>query len=228
MLKNDCINCVKSAIIWSEDKNALQSGGLHMKILFTGFEPFGGESLNPAWEAVSRLPDRVGGAQLIKLRLPVEFQSVGRLVQAELDEARPDAVVCVGQAGGRRGISIERVAINLDDTSAPDNAGYAPSDQTIRRGAPAAYFATLPIKALLHQLTELGIPAQISNSAGTYVCNHLMYCVLDYFSVRMMDNRAGFIHVPYIPAQCQDKPDAPRMELDEIVRALEAVARALG
>ena len=132
-----------------------------------------------------------------------------------------------GTGGGRSGISIERVAINLDDTTAPDNAGYAPVDQPIRRGAPAAYFSTLPIKVLIRALSDAGIPAHISNSAGTYVCNHLMYSVLDYFSVRMMDNRAGFIHVPYMTSQCADKPDTPCMELDEIVRALDVVVRAL-
>lgn len=201
---------------------------MQLRILYTGFEPFGGEEINPAWEAVERLPDKIGNAQIIKRRLPVEFQSVGQLIQAELDSICPDAVVCVGQAGGRSGISIERVAINLDDATAPDNAGYAPVDQPIRRGAPAAYFATLPIKALMRALGEAGIPAQISNSAGTYVCNHLMYSVLDYFSVRMMGARAGFIHVPYIPGQRMCKEGTPYMELDEIVRALDTIARTLG
>lgn len=232
MFKNDCILLLQSDIMCADTNTCAkrapqQSEVLPMRILFTGFEPFGGENVNPAWEAVERLPDQIGTAQIIKRRLPVEFQSVGRLMQAELDGIRPDVVICVGQAGGRSGISIERVAINLDDTTAPDNTGYAPVDQPIRRGAPAAYFSTLPIKVLIRALSDAGIPAHISNSAGTYVCNHLMYSVLDYFSVRMMDNRAGFIHVPYMTSQCADKPDTPCMELDEIVRALDVVVRAL-
>lgn len=198
-----------------------------MKILFTGFEPFGGEAINPAWEAVQRLPDEINSAAIIKRCLPVEFQSVERMIYEILGEVKPDAVVCVGQAGGRNGITVERVAINIDDSSVPDNVGYRPVDMPIRNGAPNAYFSTLPVKAIVKAINDAGIPAALSNSAGTYVCNHLEYCVLDYFSVRMLDKRAGFIHLPFMASQCVNREGVYGMELGDMIKALETAARVI-
>lgn len=198
-----------------------------MDILFTGFEPFGGEKINPSWKAVAMLPDEIAGARIHKLCLPVEYQGAARMAQAEFARILPNAVVMVGQAGGRSGISIERVALNLDDATITDNAGVMLCDSPVRQGAPGAYFSTLPIKALVKAITGAGINSSISNSAGTYVCNHLMYSMLDHISVRMLDVRAGFVHVPFVPEQCIDKPDMPSMELGIMVNALRIIARTL-
>lgn len=198
-----------------------------MDILFTGFEPFGGEKINPSWKAVAMLPDEIAGARIHKLCLPVEYQGAARMAQAEFARISPNVVVMVGQAGGRSGISIERVALNLDDATVADNAGVMLCDSPVRQGAPSAYFSTLPIKMLVKAVNNAGIIAGISNSAGTYVCNHLMYSMLDHISVRMLDVRAGFVHVPFVPEQCVDKPGMPSMELNDIVTALRVIARNL-
>ncbi len=198
-----------------------------MDILFTGFEPFGGEKINPSWKAVAMLPDEMAGARIHKLCLPVEYQGAARMAQAEFARISPNVVVMVGQAGGRSGISIERVALNLDDATVADNAGVMLCDSPVRQGAPSAYFSTLPIKMLVKAVNNAGISAGISNSAGTYVCNHLMYSMLDHISVRMLDVRAGFVHVPFVPEQCVDKPGMPSMELNDIVTALRVIARNL-
>lgn len=200
---------------------------LQVKLLFTGFEPFGGESINPSWEAVKLLPEEIGGAQIFRVCLPVEYQGAARRAQEEFSRLRPDAVVSVGQAGGRRGLTLERVAINVDDAAVPDNAGVLLRDTTIRRGAANAYFATLPLRQLEGALGAAGLEAHVSNSAGTYVCNHLMFSMLDYISVRMLDVRAGFVHVPYIASQCRNRPDVPYMELEDIARGLTVIARSL-
>lgn len=198
-----------------------------MDILFTGFEPFGGEKINPSWKAVAMLSDEIAGARIHKLCLPVEYQGAARMAQAEFARISPNVVVMVGQAGGRSGISIERVALNLDDATVADNAGVMLCDSPVRQGAPSAYFSTLPIKMLVKAVNNAGISAGISNSAGTYVCNHLMYSMLDHISVRMLDVRAGFVHVPFVPEQCVDKPGMPSMELNDIVTALRVIARNL-
>lgn len=198
-----------------------------MDILFTGFEPFGGEKINPSWESVSRLPDSVDGVRIHKLRLPVEYHNSIRAVQAEFAQINPDAVVMTGQAGGRKGITVERVAINIDDADVPDNAGAIIHDGIIRRGAPNAYFSTLPIKDIVRTLGDAGIEAHVSNTAGTYVCNHIMFGMLDYINMRMLQTRAGFIHLPFIPEQCIDRPNTPSMSLDDMTNALLIIARAL-
>ena len=147
-----------------------------MKILITGFEPFGGESINPAYEAVKLLPDTVCGAQIVKLEVPTVFGKAGDILHAAVAEHRPDAVICVGQAGGRAAITPERVAINIMDGRIADNAGFMPVDRTIRTDGENAYFSTLPIKAMVAAIRAEGIPAEVSNTAGTYVaiilCTH--------------------------------------------------------
>ena len=199
-----------------------------MKILITGFEPFGGEAINPAWEAVKRLPDRTGGAQLIKLEVPTAFSLCGPAVEAAIDAHRPDAVLCVGQAGGRACVTVERVAINLADAAIPDNEGESPVDVPIRPDGPAADFATLPVKAIVQHIRANGLPCQLSYTAGTYVCNCLMYQVLHLAAAQYPQMRAGFIHVPFIEAQVVGKPGAtPSASLAAITKALELACEAI-
>ena len=196
------------------------------KILITGFDPFGGESTNPALAAVMALPDKIGDLVVIKRELPTVFGKSIDLLYNFLDSEAPDAVICVGQAGGRPNITVERVAINCNDSSMPDNAGNAPADQPIEPAGAAAYFATLPIKLIVDKLREGGIPAGISNSAGTYVCNQIMYGALHYAATHRPGMAAGFVHIPYLPSQVIDKPAAPSMPLDMLVLALQIIIKA--
>lgn len=145
-----------------------------MKMLVTGFTPFGGEQINPSWEAARRLPNRIGGAELIKHEIPTEFDASGAALHKLLTELRPDAVLCVGQYGGANCIRVERVAINLRDARIADNAGKQPTDEPVVAGGPDAYFATIPTREIVDALRERGIPAQLSYSAGTFVCNNLL------------------------------------------------------
>jgi len=196
-----------------------------MKVLVTGFEPFGGESVNPAWEAVSLLQTvPIEGVQLHVQQLPVEFGVSIERLRDRIRELRPDAVISVGQAGGRADISVERVAINVDDARIPDNAGRQPIDEPIVPGGPAAYWSSLPIKAIVAQLRENGIPASVSQTAGTYVCNHLFYGLAHLIATECPSMRGGFIHIPYMPEQAAHHPGAPSMSLETIVRALQIAA----
>ena len=191
------------------------------KILLCAFDPFGGEPINPALEAVKLV--KCDGAVLEKLELPTVFgKSVERAV-AKIDELLPDAVIMIGQAGGRDKITPERVAINISDARIADNEGNVPCDEPIAENAPAAYFSTLPIKTIVAALEKEGIPSAVSNSAGTFVCNHLMYGVLHHISTNGLSTPAGFIHIPYIPEQTTDKPSAPSMPLDTAVRGIETI-----
>lgn len=199
-----------------------------MKILITGFEPFGGETVNLAWEAVKRLPDAVADAQLIKMEVPTEFSRCGPAVEDAVKIHRPDAVLCVGQAGGRACVTVERVAVNLADAAIPDNAGESPVDVSIRPDGPAAYFATLPVKAIVQHIRTHGLPCRLSYTAGTYVCNCLMYQVLHLAAVQHPQMRAGFIHVPFIEQQAVDKPGTtPSASLASITKALELACEAI-
>lgn len=198
-----------------------------MKILLTAFEPFGGDSVNPALEAVRRV-HAPQGAELIRLEVPTVFGVSVDTVTAAMRAHCPDIVLCIGQAAGRAQITPERVAINLDDARIPDNVGAQPLDRPIRAEGPAAYFSSLPIRSLCAAITSAGIPAAISNTAGTFVCNHLMYGVLDCIAREMPSVRGGFIHVPCIPEQAAHMAaPTPSMALSDIVRALEAVLGAL-
>ena len=190
-----------------------------MKVLVTGFAPFGGEKLNPSWEAVKRLPDRIGGAELIKRELPTEFVASGTVLHGLLERLRPDAVLCVGQYGGANGIRVERVAVNLRDARIADNAGRQPTDEPVVTGGPDAYFATIPTREIVDALHEQGIPAQLSYSAGTFVCNNLLYCALHESAQSYPAMRCGFIHVPYLPEQTRDG-SGPSMSLALMVEAL--------
>lgn len=198
-----------------------------MKVLVTGFAPFGGETLNPAYEAVKALPERIGGAEICKLELPVEFGGAEDTLACALETHRPDLVLCVGQAGGYAGLGIERVAINLRDAAMPDNAGKQPAEEPVRADGPVAYFSNLPVKAMAETLRAAGIPAFVSNTAGTYVCNDIMYTLFYLIQRRFPGIRGGFIHVPYAPEQAACKPQGtPSMSLTEIARGLELAIQA--
>lgn len=149
-----------------------------MKILITGFDPFGGENVNPAYEAVKLLPDTIAGAEIIKLEVPTRFHRAGAVLEDAMQRHKPDTVICVGQAGGRAAITPEKVAINLMDGRIPDNAGYQPVDAPIREDGETAYFTSLPVKAMVQRMRDAGIPAAVSYTAGTYVCNYLLYTLL--------------------------------------------------
>ena len=193
-----------------------------MKILLTAFTPFDGESINPALEAMKLLPDRIGKLEVLKLEIPTVFGKSARLVLEAIEQEKPDYVLSIGQAGGRAEITPERIAINIDDARIPDNEGNQPVDRPIVPDGENAYFSNLPIKAMVEAMKKEGIPASVSNSAGTYVCNHLLFSVLYYIKKNALPIKAGFIHVPYIPEQTVNKRDKPSMSLAEIVRGLKA------
>src|SRR6266436_4376750 len=172
-----------------------------MKALVTGFEPFGGDSVNPALEAVLRLPPRLDALEIATASLPSAFGRALAALEDALVATRPDIVLCVGQAGGRTELSLERVAVNVDDARIPDNDGQQPIDRPVVAGGPAAYFANLPIKAAAAALREAGLPAIVSNTAGTFVCNHVFYGLMHLAATRFPDLRGGFLHVPYLPSQ---------------------------
>jgi pyroglutamyl-peptidase len=191
-------------------------------VLVTGFEPFGGEKTNPSWEICNRLPREIAGLRVEICRVPCEFRRSIEVAAAAIETHRPALVVCLGQAGGRAHMSVERVAVNVDDARIADNAGAQPVDEAIAPSGPPAYFATLPVKAMAKAMRNAAVPTEVSNSAGTYVCNHLMYGVLHFIAASGMAARAGFIHVPYAEAQVLDKPGMAAMAIDSMVRAVEA------
>ena len=188
-----------------------------MKIIVTGFDPFGGEKINPSIECVKALPE-VEGVELIRLELPTVFKESAKRLNEVINEVKPDAVLSVGQAGGRPGITMERIAINVDDARIPDNISQQPIDEAIQLDGEAAYFTTLPIKRIVKAIREAGISAEVSNSAGTFVCNHIMYQAL--FAATKADKpfKAGFMHIPFIPEQTTDKPS---LSLEESTKALQ-------
>lgn len=196
-----------------------------MKILLTAFEPFGGETVNPAQEAVARVSESLSGLKLVKMTVPVEYERSGLLVVDAIRREKPDAVLCVGQAGGRGAVTPERTAVNLDNAKAPDNAGEVREQKPILPGGPERLPATLPVDVLAERIRAIGVPSEVSEGAGTYVCNHLMYSVL--YETRDTPVRAGFIHVPFIPEQTASRPDAPSLPLSAIARALECALRAI-
>lgn len=196
------------------------------KLLLTAFTPFDGEKINPALEAVKLVKDRIGNLLIVKLEVPTVFGKSIDTVREAIEREKPDFVLSIGQAGGRAEICPERVAINLDDARIPDNEGNQPIDEPIFPDGENAYFSTLPVKAMVEAIRKEGLPSSLSNSAGTYVCNHLMYGVLYYLDKRPVI-KAGFIHVPYIPEQTKNKKEMPALELSEIVRGLESAITAI-
>lgn len=200
-----------------------------MKLLLTGFDPFDGSSVNPALEAVKAAPDQIAGIEIVKLEVPTVFRKcIDRLVEA-MEREKPDAVLCVGQAGRRFEVTPERIAINVDDARIADNEGNQPCGPIYPDG-PAGYFATLPIKAMAQGIRNAGIPSVVSNTAGTFVCNHLFYGLMYHIDkdIRFKAVKAGFIHVPFIPAQVVNRSEpAASMALQDITAALIEAIKAI-
>lgn len=193
------------------------------KLLITGFDPFGGETVNPSWEAVRLLPERIGEYDLTKLQIPTEFCRASAAVLAAAKEVKPDAILCVGQAGGRAGVTPEVVGINLREARIADNAGFRPENEPVVPGGPAAYFATLPVREMVAAICNAGLPASLSYSAGAFVCNDVLYTVLHNCSGTKV--RAGFVHVPFLPEQA--KEGVPSMPLERIVESLKIAIEQL-
>lgn len=193
------------------------------KLLITGFDPFGGASVNPAREAVMALPDVVGDYALTKLEIPTVFGLAAETVLRAAEALCPDVILCVGQAGGRAAITPEVVAINLREASIPDNLGYTPQNQPVVADAPAAYFSTLPVRAMAESVKAAGIPCSLSYSAGVFVCNDLLYTLLHHYDGT--DTRVGFVHIPYLPEQAGE--GVASLPLEDAVRGLTAAIQAL-
>ncbi len=206
----------------AEEGDAIPAGG----VLVAGFDPFGGEDVNPSWEICGRLPAAIGHARIDTVRVPTEFRRAIEVAAEAIERIEPSVVILLGQAGGRACLSVERVAINVDDARIADNAGWQPVDEPVAPAGPAAYFATVPVKAMVAAIREAGVPAEVSNSAGTYVCNHLLYGVLHYLAASGNGARAGFIHVPWLESQAVGKPGEPAMALATMVRGVECAIEA--
>lgn len=194
------------------------------RILLTGFDPFNGARINPSWQAVQALHNRqISGRRVVAAQLPTVFGDSLRVLDTLLDQLRPEIVICVGQAGGRSALSLERVAINVDDAPIPDNAGRQPVDHPVAPGAPVAYFSSLPIKAALAALQREGLPAEVSQTAGTFVCNHVFYGLMHRLATHpgLRHARGGFVHVPWLPEQ-----GSPSLPLADVVCGLRTVVRA--
>lgn len=197
-------------------------------VLLTGFEPFGGESVNPSWEIARALDGWVcEGRTVHAVQLQCAFGDALRTLDAALAAHRPELVVCLGQAGGRAEISIERAALNVDDARIPDNLGRQPIDTAVVAEGPAAYFSTLPIKALAHELRAAGFAAAVSNTAGTFVCNHVFYALMHRLATTpaLAQARGGFVHVPYTPEQVADRPGTAAMALATQVEGIRHALR---
>lgn len=199
-----------------------------MKVLVTGFDPFGGESINPAFEAVKLLPDTINGAAVIKVEIPTVFGKGPLAVEKAIEEHHPDIVLCIGQAGGRTHITPEFVGINFQDARIPDNEGNQPLNQKIAKDGATAYFTKHPVKAIVQKLKEAGIPAALSYSAGTYVCNDVMYSLLYLIDQKYPHIRGGFMHVPYDASQAANlSASTPSMPITMIAKGLELAIKAI-
>ncbi len=199
-----------------------------MKILVTGFEPFGGEMTNPSYEAVKLLPDEIKGATIIKKEIPVVFGKCGDILESAIIEHSPDAVLCIGQAGGISAIAVERVGINLNEASIADNEGAQPIDKRIKEDGENAYFSTVPTKAMVSNIKDNDIAARVSYSAGTYVCNDILYQLLYMCNKKYPTIKGGFIHVPYSVEQAEKKDKkVPCMAIEKIAKGLEFAIEAI-
>lgn len=188
------------------------------KLLITGFDPFGGETVNPSWEAVRLLPEEIGACRLTKLQIPTVFGRAAETVLAASEKLQPDVILCIGQAGGRSGITPEVVGINLREARLPDNAGNQPTDVPVVENGPAAYFATVPVRAMVKAVNDAGISAALSYSAGTFVCNDVLYSLLHHYHGTA--TKVGFVHVPFLPEQAEE--NVPAMPLEQMTAALTA------
>ena len=191
------------------------------RLLITGFDPFGGAQINPAWEAVKKLPDRVGEYELHKLEIPTVFGKAAEQVLEKAKEIQPDVILCVGQAGGRAAVTPERIAVNIRDAKIPDNAGNVPVGEFVDPNGPAAFFATVPVMKMAEAICAAGLPGAVSNSAGAFVCNDTLYLLLRHYEETAV--KVGFVHVPYLPEQ-----GSPSLPLEDTTRALLAAVEVYG
>ena len=189
------------------------------KLLITGFDPFDGNSKNPAWEAVKLLPEKIGEYEVCKIEIPTIFGKAAETVIEKALEVEPDLILCIGQAGGRAAVTPERIAVNIRDAKIPDNAGNLPTDTFVAKEGPAAYFSTVPVKSMADAICSADIPGAVSNSAGAFVCNDTLYLLLRHYEGTPV--KVGFIHVPYLPEQ-----GSPSLPLADTVRALTAAIEA--
>ena len=192
-----------------------------MKVLITGFDPFDKEKINPSYEAVKLVRNTIKDTEIIKVEIPTVFRKSISYLEKYIEQHNPDIIISVGQAGGRFDFTIERVAINLDDARIPDNEQNQPIDEKVYEDGENAYFTNLPIKAMVRNIKDNGLPASVSNTAGTFVCNHIMYGILYLINKKYPGKKGGFIHVPYIPEQTVLKPNMPSMSLENIAKCLE-------
>ena len=193
------------------------------RLLITGFDPFGGQPINPSWEAVRRLPDVIGDYTLTKLQIPTVFGAAAQTVLDAAQSVRPDVILSIGQAGGRSAVTPEVVGLNLREAGIPDNAGNQPTAQPVVENASTAYFATVPVREMVRAINAAGLPGALSYSAGVYVCNDVLYTLLHHYADT--PTRVGFIHVPFLPEQAQN--GQPSLTLDQMVQALESAIQAL-
>ena len=189
------------------------------KLLITGFDPFGGANINPAWEAVKLLPETIADFEVHKLEIPTVYGLASQKVLEKAAEVRPDVILCIGQAGGRASVTPERIGVNIRDAKIADNAGNQPVGAFVAEDGPAAYFATVPVMAMADAIRAAGLPGQVSNSAGAFVCNDTLYALLHHYAGT--DVSVGFIHVPWLPEQ-----GTPSLPLTDTAAALEAAIRA--
>lgn len=190
------------------------------RLLITGFDPFGGESVNPSWEAVRLLPDTVGEYTLYKLQIPTVFGTAAQTVLRAAQDILPDVILCIGQAGGRDAVTPERIGINVRNARIPDNAGNQPVETLIEPSGADGIFATVPVADMVQAIRGAELPAAVSNTAGTFVCNDTLYTLLHHYAGTPV--QVGFIHVPYLPEQ-----GTPNLPLEKIVQALTAAIAVL-
>lgn len=186
------------------------------KLLITGFDPFGGATINPAWEAVKQLPDQIGDYSLTKLQIPTVFGAGAQAVLKAAQSLQPDLILCIGQAGGRSAVTPERIAVNIRDARIADNTGNQPIGEYVDPNGPAAYFATVNVIAMAQAAASHDISATVSNSAGAFVCNDVFYSLLHHYD--QTSTHVGFIHVPWLPEQ-----GTPSLPLEQTVSALKVM-----
>lgn len=198
-----------------------------MKILVTGFDPFDGDSVNPALELIKQLPEEIDGCEIITLEVPTVFHKSIQVIKQAMDTHHPDAVLSVGQAGGRVDMTVERIGINCDDARIPDNEGNSPVDEKVFEDGDDAYLLTLPVKAMVKAIQDAGVPASVSNTAGTFVCNHVAYGVAYLAKKYYPDMKTGFMHIPFLPYQAAEKRGMPSMSLESLKTGTVAAIKAI-
>ena len=195
-------------------------------LLITGFDPFGGATVNPSWDAVAKLPDRIGDWMLCKLQIPTVFGLAAQTVLEKAQEVNPAAILCLGVAAGRSAVTPERIGINVRSARIPDNHGNQPKDQPVIPHGPDGIFSTMPVSAMAAAIEKIGLPGAVSNTAGTFICNHVLYGVRYLAEHEFPGLKSGFIHIPFLPEQTVDKPGVPSMSLEDTVKGITAAVAA--